>query len=44
MAVNESKGLSPDTALKVGLTLLGLSGLLLVSYFFIQKRFVSAKG
>jgi len=44
MAVNESKGLSPDTALKVGLALLGLSGLLLVSYFFIQKRFVSAKG
>jgi hypothetical protein len=42
--IQENKGLSPDTSLKVGLVLLGLAGLLLVANFFIQKQYYAPKG
>lgn len=42
--VVEPEGLSPNTSLKVGLGLLALSGILLVAYFFNQKRLYGGKG
>ena len=42
--IQENKGFSPDTSLKVGLVLLGLAGVMLVANFFIQKQFYAPKG
>lgn len=42
--IQENKGLSPDTSLKIGLVLLGFAGVLLVANFFVQKQFYAPKG
>lgn len=42
--IQENKGLSPDTSLKVGLVLLGLSGFMLIACFFSQKHYYAPKG
>ncbi len=42
--IQENKGLSPDTSLKIGLVLLGLSGFMLIACFFSQKHYYAPKG
>lgn len=42
--IQNSKGFSPDTSLKIGLVLLGLSGFMLIACFFSQKHYYAPKG
>lgn len=42
--IQENKGLSPDTSLKIGLVLLGLSGFMLIACFFSQNHYYAPKG